>query len=280
MKSVALPSGESVPAIGLGTWRMGESRARRVAEVAAVRAALDIGYRLIDTAEMYGDGGAEEVIGEALAGHPVGREQIFLVSKVYPHNASHSGVLAACARSRRRLRVERIDLYLLHWPGSVPIGETVAAFETLKARGEIGEWGVSNFDVAELEELAGVADGGQCAANQVYYSASHRGVEFALLPWQRARGIPTMAYSPIDQGALDGHRALTQIAGRHRATAAQVALAWLLRHPDVIVIPKAVAPRHLADNFACTSLTLTGEDLAEIDKVFPPPRRKSPLAML
>lgn len=280
MKTVALPSGESIPAIGLGTWRMGESRARRAAEVAAVRAALDIGYRLIDTAEMYGDGGAEEVIGEALAGHPVGREQVFLVSKVYPHNASRSGVLTACARSRRRLRVERIDLYLLHWPGSVPIGETVDAFETLKARGEIREWGVSNFDVAELEELAGAADGGRCAANQVYYSASHRGVEFALLPWQRARRIPTMAYSPIDQGALDGHRALTRIAGRHRATAAQVALAWLLRHPDVIVIPKAVDPRHLADNFAAASLTLTDEDLAEIDRAFPPPKRKGPLAML
>lgn len=280
MKTVALPSGESVPALGLGTWRMGESRARRAAEVAAVRAALDIGYRLIDTAEMYGDGGAEEVIGEALAGHPVGREQLFLVSKVYPHNASRSDVLAACARSRRRLRVERIDLYLLHWPGSVPIGETVDAFETLKARGEIREWGVSNFDVAELEELAAVADGGRCAANQIYYSASHRGVEFALLPWQRARRIPTMAYSPIDQGALDGHRALSRVAERHRATAAQVALAWLLRHPDVIVIPKAVDPRHLADNFAAASLTLTDEDLAEIDRAFPPPRRKSPLAML
>ncbi|HMN80268.1 MAG TPA: aldo/keto reductase [Burkholderiaceae bacterium] len=280
MKTVTLPSGEPVPAIGLGTWRMGESGARRAAEVAAAREALDFGYRLIDTAEMYGDGGAEEVIGEALAGHPVGREQVFLVSKVYPHNASRSGVLAACARSRRRLRVERIDLYLLHWPGSVPIGETVDAFETLKARGEIGEWGVSNFDVAELEELAGVTGGERCAANQVYYSASHRGVEFELLPWQRARRIPTMAYSPIDQGALGGHRALTQIAGRHRATAAQVALAWLLRHPDVIVIPKAVDPRHLADNFAAASLTLTEEDLADIDRAFPPPRRKAPLAML
>jgi diketogulonate reductase-like aldo/keto reductase len=277
MKTVTLPGGETVPALGLGTWRMGEGRRTRRAEVEAVRLALELGYRLIDTAEMYGDGGAEEVIGEALAGGPVRREQVFLVSKVYPHNASRKGTLAACERSLRRLRTDRIDLYLLHWRGAVPLAETVAAFETLRAQGKIRHWGVSNFDVADLRELWAVDDGDRCAANQVYYSASQRGIEFDLLPWQRQYGVATMAYCPIDQGGLVANAALAAVGRARGATPAQVALAWVLRQPDVIAIPKAVQPAHLRDNLAAAAIELTAAELARIDAAFPPPARKRPL---
>jgi diketogulonate reductase-like aldo/keto reductase len=248
-----------------------------------VRRALEIGYRLIDTAEMYGEGGAEEVIGaalkDAIAAGDVRREDVFIVSKVYPHNAGRTGVPAACERSLRRLGLDRIDLYLLHWRGSVPLAETVAAFEALQERGLIRHWGVSNFDVDNLTALARVTGGAHCAANQIYYSASQRGVEFALLPWQREHRMPAMAYSPIDQGAAARDRTLKAIGARHGATAAQIALAWVLRRPDVIAIPKAVRDAHLRENWAAASIALTPQDLAEIDRRFPPPARKSPLAM-
>ncbi len=279
MKTVTLPGDETVPALGLGTWRMGESKRTRSAEVDAVRLALELGYRLIDTAEMYGEGGAEEVIGEALASGPVRREQVFLVSKVYPHNASRKGTIAACERSLVRLRTDWIDLYLLHWRGAVPLAETVEAFETLRAQGKIRRWGVSNFDLADLQELWSTDDGAQCTANQVYYSASQRGIEFDLLPWQRRHGVATMAYCPIDQGALARNGALAAIARARGATAAQVALAWVLRQPDVIAIPKAVQPAHLRDNFAAAAMTLSAAELAQIDAAFPPPARKRPLHM-
>ncbi len=283
MRTVALPDGERVPALGLGTWRIGESARSRRAEIAAVRQALEIGYRLIDTAEMYGEGGAEEVIGaalaDAIAAGDVRRAEVFIVSKVYPHNATRTGVPAACERSLRRLGLDDIDLYLLHWRGGVPLAETVAAFEALKQRGLIRRWGVSNFDVDDLKALARVANGAHCAANQIYYSASQRGAEFALLPWQRERRIPAMAYSPIDQGAAAHDRTLKAIGARHGATAAQIALAWVLRQPDVIAIPKAVRDAHLRENWAAASIALTPRDLAEIDRRFPPPARKSPLAM-
>lgn len=283
MRTVRLPDGTTVPALGLGTWRIGESARTRRAEIAAVRRALEIGYRLIDTAEMYGEGGAEEVIGAALkdasAAGNVRREDVFIVSKVYPHNAGRTGVPAACERSLRRLGLDRIDLYLLHWRGSVPLAETVAAFEALQERGLIRHWGVSNFDVDNLKALARVTGGAHCAANQIYYSASRRGVEFALLPWQREHRMPAMAYSPIDQGAAAGDRTLKAIGARHGATAAQIALAWVLRRPDVIAIPKAVRDAHLRENWAAASIALTPQDLAEIDRRFPPPARKSPLAM-
>jgi diketogulonate reductase-like aldo/keto reductase len=278
MKTVALPEGETLPALGLGTWRMGESARSRRAEVDAVRFALELGYRLIDTAEMYGDGGAEEVIGEALAAGPVRRDHVFVVSKVYPHNATRKGVIAACERSLARLRTDRIDLYLLHWRGAVPLAETVAAFEHLREHGKIRHWGVSNFDVADLRELWQVDDGDRCAVNQVYYSAGKRGIEFDLLPWQRQRRMPVMAYCPIDQGALARHSALHAIARARGATAAQVALAWVLRQRDVIAIPKAVQAAHLQDNLAAASIELTAAELAQIDAAFPPPARKQPLA--
>ena len=279
MKTVALPGGETVPALGLGTWRTGESARDRRAEVDAVRYALEIGYRLIDTAEMYGEGGAEEVVGEALAAGPVRRDEVFIVSKVYPHNASHKGTISACERSLKRLRTDHIDLYLLHWRGSVPLAETVAAFEDLRLAGKIRHWGVSNFDVDDMRELWDVDDGTRCAANQVYYSAGQRGIEFDLLPWQRQHAVPLMAYCPIEQGSLARSARLQAVASRRGISAAQLALAWALRQPDVIAIPKAVQPAHLLDNLAAASIELSAAELSQVDAAFPPPTRKRRLAM-
>lgn len=280
-KVVVTPSGERWPAIGLGTWRMGESASARAREVAAVREALEIGYRLIDTAEMYGEGGAEERIGEALVATlrsgVMAREALTIVSKVYPHNASRAGVLLACERSRRRLGVDTIDLYLLHWRGSVPLAETVAGFEALREKGWIRHWGVSNFDVDDLEELGALAPAA-CQANQVYYSLGTRGIEFDLLPWMRQRRMPVMAYSPIDQGALGADPRLQSIAQRLGVTAAQLALAWVLRQDGVIAIPKAVQAAHLQANFDAASVPLQPDALRALDRLFPPPRSKQALA--
>ena len=279
---VMLPSGEDWPALGLGTWRLGEESARQAQEVASLRLAFEIGYRVIDTAEMYGEGGAEAVVGEALraafaAGLP--REHMRVVSKVYPHNASATGVIAACERSLRRLGLDHIDLYLLHWPGSVPLAETVQGFENLRRRGWIRHWGVSNFDLDDLRALDAVPGGMACAANQVYFSLSQRGAEFEMLPWQRLRQMPLMAYCPIDQGALVDHPSLRAIAERHAATPAQVALAWVLQQPGVMAVPKAVQALHLRHNWAAARLPLDAADRAQLDRLFPPPRRKRPLAM-
>lgn len=245
--------------------------------------ALELGYRLIDTAEMYGEGGAEEVVGQALAdaiaAGDVRREEVFVVSKVYPHNASARGVVAACDRSRARLRLDTLDLYLLHWRGSHSLAATVEGFERLARAGHIRSWGVSNFDVDDMQELWRLPSGPDCVANQVYYSASQRGIEFDLLPWQQERGVATMAYCPIDQGRLASNAELTRIAARHGVTAAQIALAWVLRHSDVIAIPKAVRAEHLRDNLVAATLALDPGDLAAIDGVFPPPQCKQPLAM-
>ena len=280
---VTLPSGTQWPSLGLGTWRMGESSGRRSAEVAAVRAALDLGYRLIDTAEMYGDGGAEEVVGEALAdafrASELSREEVVVVSKVHPHNASAAGVAAACERSLERLRLDRIDTYLLHWPSTVPIAETVAGFEALCARGRIQTWGVSNFDLDDMRELVAVEGGSACVTNQIYYSLTRRGPAYELLPWQHARNIVTMAYSPIDQGALGTSAPLRKVAERIGASPAQIALAWLMGQPGVMVIPKAARLAHLGDNFASQTVRLSAEHLAAIDALFPPATRKEPLAM-
>ncbi len=294
MRVCSMPSGAGMPVLGLGTWRMGESDRARAAEVAAVRTAVALGYRLIDTAEMYGEGGAERIVGEAIAGAigagEVRREDLFIVSKVYPHNASRKGTLAACDRSRARLGVEKLDLYLLHWRGQVPLAETVDALQTLVDRGHIGAWGVSNFDVGDMQQLAAVpgavgaaassASAAQCASNQVYYSLSTRGPEFELLPWLRRHGMPMMAYSPIDQGALATHTALRAMAERLGVTAAQLALAWVLAQEGVVAIPKAVREAHLRDNFAAARLALSIEDQAELARHFPAPRLRTPLAML
>jgi diketogulonate reductase-like aldo/keto reductase len=283
MRAVTLPGGGAVPALGLGTWRIGEDKRTRTRDVDAVRLAIDIGYRLIDTAEMYGEGGAEQVVGaavaDAIANHVVRREDLFIVSKVYPHNASRNGVVEACERSVRRLGVDYIDLYLLHWRGDHPLAATVEGFESLEARGLVHHWGVSNFDVGDMDELWRAKGGRACAANQVYYSASERGIEFDLLPWQRRHHLPLMAYCPIDQGAAATNATLAAIGASRNATAAQVALAWVLRHPDVIAIPKAVRESHLRENLAAADIALTAEELAEIDRAFPPPAAKQPLAM-
>ena len=279
---VALPSGEIRPALGLGTWRFGEAPARRAAEVDALRQALEMGWRLIDTAEMYGEGGAETVTGEALAGAlraGVPRSELFVVSKVLPENASARALQVACEASLRRLQLEQIDLYLLHWRGAVPLAETVRGFEQLQRRGLIRLWGVSNFDLDDMRELGNVPGGRACASNQVYYSLSQRGVEHDLLPWQRVQQMPLMAYSPFDQGELVDHPRLRPVAERHRATPAQVALAWLLHQPGVMAIPKAGNALHLRHNWAAQQLRLTAEDLAELDQHFTPPRTKQLLAM-
>ncbi len=287
MKTVSLSTGEGVPALGLGTWRMGESHSSRAAEVAAIRRAIDCGYRLFDTAEMYGDGGAELVLGmaiaDALRAHAIRREDIVVVSKVYPHNASRKGVLAACDRSRKRLGLDVIDLYLLHWRGSVPLAETVAAFDALRGDGAIRQWGVSNFDVDDLVELETIDTPRRkvaCATNQVYYALDERGAEFSLLAYQRTLHMPTMAYCPLGRGALAEDPTLTKVADARGATAAQVALAWVLRNPDVIAIPKSVSHAHLEENFAASAMTLTQEELDAIDAAFPAPLVKKPLAMV
>jgi diketogulonate reductase-like aldo/keto reductase len=277
MKQVTLPSGEKVPALGLGTWRMGENRRRRAAEADALRLGIELGMTLIDTAEMYGEGGAEEVVADAIAGQ---RDGVFLVSKVYPHNASRKGTVAACERSLKRLATDRIDLYLLHWRGAEPLAETVAGFEALVAAGKVRQWGVSNFDTDDMEELARLAAGGRVAANQVLYNLGRRGAEWDLLPWCRTRRIPIMAYSPLDQGAIVAKRALKSIAARRGVTPAQIALAWLLRQGDVMVIPKASDPEHVRANHGALGLALEEGDLAALDAAFPPPRGRRPLEML
>lgn len=277
MPVVDLRSGETVPALGQGTWGMGERGSDRRSEADVLRLGLDSGLTLIDTAEMYGEGGAEEVVADAIAGR---RDAVFLVSKFYPHHASRSGVLDACARSLRRLRTDRIDLYLLHWRGSTPLEETLEALEHLRTAGKIRHYGVSNFDLADMEEATSLPGGGAIATDQVLYNLSRRGIEWDLLPWCRKRSIPVMAYSPIEQGRILHNSALRAIAKRRSATTAQIALAWLLRQPGLIVIPKAASSSHLRENIEALKVTLAPEDLAELDRAFPPPTRKRSLEML
>jgi diketogulonate reductase-like aldo/keto reductase len=278
VRTTRLPSGEAVPVLGQGTWGMAEDARRRKDEVAALRLGLDLGMTLIDTAEMYADGGAEELTAEAIAGR---RDEVFLVSKVLPDNATRRRTIAACERSLRRLATDRIDLYLLHWPGPTPLHETIDAFESLVHAGKIRHWGVSNFDTSDMEEVAGLPGGAAAATDQVLYNLTRRGIEWDLLPWCRERGLPVMAYSPIEQGRLLGRPALRSVAARHGgATAAQAALAWLLRQDGVIAIPKAGTPAHARENRAALDLSLTAEDLAGLDRAFPPPSRKRPLEML
>jgi diketogulonate reductase-like aldo/keto reductase len=277
MGEVRLPGGETVPALGQGTWGMGERTAARADEVRALRLGLDLGLTLIDTAEMYGEGGAEEVVGEAIAGR---RDEVFVVSKVYPHNAGYDGVLEACTRSLRRLATDRIDLYLLHWRGSYPLAETVRGFERLLADGKIRRWGVSNFDTDDMAELWDLAGGEACATDQVLYNLSRRGPEWDLLPKLKVKDVPVMAYSPIEQGRLAKRPALDEVARRHGVDAFAVALAWLLARDGVIAIPKAVRLPHVEANAKARDLRLTPEDLAAIDTAFPPPTRKRPLEML
>jgi len=275
--NVTLPSGETVPALGQGTWNMAEQSKLRSAEINALKLGLDLGMTLIDTAEMYADGAAESLTGEAIRGR---RSEVFLVSKVLPHNASRRGAVQACDRSLKRLGTDRLDLYLLHWRGSHPLEDTIAAFEELKAAGKIRHWGVSNLDLRDMEELRRLKGAAACATNQVLYNLTRRGIEYDLLPDHRKAGLPVMAYSPIEQGRLLRHRALQAVAARHQATPAQIALAWLLRQPGIIAIPKATAEQHVRENRAACGIVLTPDDLAELDRSFPKPVGPQPLEML
>jgi diketogulonate reductase-like aldo/keto reductase len=277
LPKVKLPSGETVPQLGQGTWRMGESVGARKEEIAALKLGLDLGMTLIDTAEMYGNGGAEEIVAEAMRGR---RDQCFIVSKVLPENSTKAGTVAACARSLKRLKTDRIDLYLLHWRGRQKLEETLAGFEELIEAGAIRYWGVSNFDVGDMEELFQLSGGDACAGNQVLYNLRRRGIEAGLLPWCRERAVPIMAYSPFEQGRLLRERVLTGVAIRHRATTAQIALAWILRHGDMMVIPKTSTAARVQENRAALDIELTERDLAELAKAFPAPKRQRPLELL
>lgn len=277
MKTIRLPSGQVIPALGLGTWRMGEDARQRQTEIMALQQGLDLGMTLIDTAEMYGEGGAEEVIAEAIVNR---RSQVFLVSKVYPHNASRRSAVAACERSLKRLQTDYLDLYLLHWRGSLPLAETLEAFQQLQQAGKIRDYGVSNFDLDDMEEAMSLAGGDAIATNQVLYNLMRRGVEWDLLPWCRQHNLPIMAYSPVEQGRLLKQPALRTIAQQRNVTPAQIAIAWLLHQQDVIVIPKASSITHVEQNRGAADLQLTTDELEALDVAFPPPAKPTPLEML
>ncbi|HMD63766.1 MAG TPA: aldo/keto reductase [Stellaceae bacterium] len=277
LRFVTLRSGEPVPALGQGTWHMGENRRRAAEEAAALRLGIDLGMTLIDTAEMYGSGGAEEVVARAADGI---RDGLFIVSKVYPHNASSAGVVAACERSLKRLATDRIDLYLLHWRGSMPLAETLEGFQRLERDGKIRHHGVSNFDRADMAEWEALQGGGTVAADQVLYNLGRRGPEWDLVPWCREHQVAITAYTPLGTGGMLANAALGEIARRRGATPAQIALAWLLRQEGTIVIPKASRPEHVRENRGALDVSLTEEDLTALDRAFPPPRGQSSLGML
>src|SRR5580700_973452 len=277
LPQVTLPGGERVPAFGQGTWHMGEDRRRAAEEAAAVRLGIELGMTLIDTAEMYGNGRAEEIVAEAARGQ---RDKLFIVSKVLPYNASQKGTIEACERSLKRLKTDRIDLYLLHWRGAVPLADTLAGFARLQRDGKIRHHGVSNFDLNDMKEWVGLTGGETVAANQILYNLTRRGPEFELIPWCRERQIAIMAYTPLGQGRMLQDKALAEVAAWHGASPAQVALAWLLRRDGMMVIPKATQPEHVRDNRGALDLRLTADDLAVIDCAFPPPKGRSALGML
>jgi diketogulonate reductase-like aldo/keto reductase len=276
-RSVPLRSGEDTAALGQGTWYFAESAGRRADEIASIRLGVDLGMTLIDTAEMYGDGAAEVLVGEAVAGR---RGEVFLVDKVLPHHATREGTVRACKASLDRLGTDYIDLYLLHWRGTIPMEETIAGFAELKREGMIRHWGVSNFDVDDMVELVGLPGGDEVQTNQVLYNLTRRGPEYALLPWLAQHGIPAMAYSPIEQGRLLEHPALEPIAQRHNATPAQIALAWVLHHDGINAIPRAGNPSHVRQNAAARDIELSRTDLHDLDQAFPPPTRPVPLEVL
>jgi diketogulonate reductase-like aldo/keto reductase len=275
LPTVALPNGKTVPVLGQGTWHMGEAEQERDAEIGALRLGIDLGMTLVDTAEMYADGEAEKIVGEAISGR---RGQVYLVSKVYPHNASRKGAITACERSLRRLKTDYLDLYLLHWRGSIPLGETLAAFEELRRTGKIRDFGVSNFDRSDMEQLTAASGGENTATNQALYNLRRRGIEWDLLPWCRQRGIPIMAYSPIEQGHQFPQ--LRAFSERRGLTPAQVALAWVLGQEGVVAIPKARKLQHVSENRAAVDVVFTAQELAELDKLYPRPTGKTPLEML
>jgi diketogulonate reductase-like aldo/keto reductase len=276
LRTVTLPHGEIIPALGQGTWHMAEDPRWRSDEIAALRLGIDLGMSLIDTAEMYADGDAEVLVGEAIKGR---RDQVFLVSKVLPHHATVRGTIKACDGSLLRLGVDVIDLYLLHWRGPIPLEETLEAFERLGTAGKIGSWGVSNFDLSDMQDLIDIPGGSEVSTDQVLYNLEYRGIEYDLLPWCERSGLPIMAYSPIEQGQILDHPVLRSVAARHHATPAQVALAWVLRKDNVCAIPRASNPAHVRENRVALDIHLSASDFAELDYAFPPPTQKQPLAV-
>lgn len=279
---VKLGDGTEVAAIGQGTWRIGDNSRHRQEEIAALQAGLELGMNLIDTAEMYGEGRGESLVGESLKGK---RDGVFLVSKVYPHNAGRARSFRSCEESLKRLRTDRLDLYLLHWRGRVPLEETVECMERLVEQGKIIRWGVSNFDTADMRELAALTGGSRCAVNQVLYHLGSRGIEYDLLPWQRDRGMPIMAYSPLAQAGalrtgLTEHPAVVRAAEAHGASPLQILLAWSIRGGDVIAIPKASSVRHVTENAQAARISLSDEEIAALDEAFSPPARKVPLDII
>lgn len=277
MRTLQLPGGDTVPVLGQGTWFMGEDASARAEEIRALQTGVDLGLALIDTAEVYGNGRAEELVGEAIAGR---RDDVFIVSKVLPSNASRKGTVEACERSLKRLKTDVIDMYLLHWQGAYPFMETIAGMMNLLEAGKIRHWGVSNMDVAEMDDIFSFAEGRSCAVNQILYNLSRRGVEYDLLPWCTGERLAVMAYSPVEQGRILENQTLCAIAERHNATPARIALAWVLENPRLMAIPKAGKAEHVRENSKCLEIVFTPEDLRELDAAFPPPKRKEPLEML
>ncbi len=277
IRTLPLPSGETIPVLGQGTWGMGENAHRRADEVATLRLGLDLGMTLVDTAEMYANGAAEKVVAEAIAGR---RDDVFLVDKVLPSNATQRGTITACENSLRRLKTDKIDLYLLHWRSRTPLTETLEAFTTLVSQGKIRYWGVSNFDISDMQKLVSLSGGAAVTTNQVLYNLTRRGIEYDLLPWCRSHSIPVMAYSPIEQGRMLNHPELQSIATEHNATTAQVALAWLLRQDGLSIIPKASTSAHVRENYAALDLPLTEQNISTLNHAFPPPSGPRPLEML
>jgi diketogulonate reductase-like aldo/keto reductase len=277
MRAVQLRSGETMPVLGMGTWHLAEGRHPAEVEIDALRTGLDLGMTLVDTAEMYGDGASERLVGQAIAGR---RDDVFLVSKVLPHHATFDGTISACEASLGRLGTDRLDLYLLHWRGAVPLEETIGAFEELKRTGRIRHWGVSNFDINDLRELIDRPGGRAVETDQVLYNLTRRGIEWNLLPWAQQNGMPLMAYSPIEQGRLVGHPVLRGIAVHHKATSAQIALAWVIAHPGVCAIPEAGTPEHVRQNFKALQVVLREDDVVKLDSAFPPPPQPVPLDVL
>ena len=278
-RTVIFADGSILPAIGQGTWYMGEQPATQRQEVYALQAGLDCGLRLIDTAEMYADGRAESVVGLALQQR---REQAFLVSKVYPWHAGQADAIEACERSLQRLQTDHLDLYLLHWRGNIPLEETLRAMETLQTQGKILRWGVSNFDVDDMQELRAEEGGDRCATNQVLYHLASRGIEYDLLPECQNMAMPVMAYCPLAQAGrlrreLMQHPVLCDIAQQKGISVAQLLLAWVIRKEGVLAIPKASSIAHVKENAAALTLSLSGDELALINQAFPPPASKLPL---
>lgn len=276
MKKITI-AGQEILALGQGTWNMGDHSDKRKSEMDALRFGVDNGLILIDTAEMYGNGRSESLVGEAIKGI---RDKVVLVSKVLPSNASLTGTIKACEQSLKRLQTDYLDLYLLHWQGHHPFEETIESFEKLVSDGKIKYWGVSNLDVSEMQYIQTIKNGHHCNTDQVLYNLTRRGIEYDLLPWAQKSDISIMAYSPIEQNRLLEENVVVEVANKHQATPAQIALAWILQNEGIIPIPKASTIAHVEENLGCFDIQLTEQDNELLNNVFPPPHSKQGLEMI